>query len=239
MKYMRLRDELLDLVDGIEPGEPLPSERVLVARLGASRMTVRRAVDELVALGRVVRRHGVGTFVVAKAEHPLTATSFSADMRARGLVPGSVDLGSVVVPAGVSIGRRLRVSPAEDVLRARRLRLADEVPMAIEVLHVPAALVPGLTGADLVGRSFYAELADRFGIRVAAGEQELEATVTDAEESDLLGVPAHSPAFLFQRTSWDDAGRVVEFVRSVYRGDRYRITAPISAPVSAAVGEAR
>lgn len=227
MKYLRLKDELADMVDELAPGDPLPAERALAEQLGASRMTVRKAVDDLAASGRVIRRPGVGTFVAPKVEQPLAATSFSEDMRSRGLEPGSVDLGSEVRSAGAAIGRHLEISPGDLVLSVRRLRLADGAPMAIEVLHVPADVAPGLGGPDLVGRSFYEILRDRYDVHITDGEQTLEATVTDDEESAALEVPLHSPAFLFERTSRDQDARVVEFVRSVYRGDRYRITAPI------------
>ncbi|WP_153396341.1 GntR family transcriptional regulator [Ornithinicoccus halotolerans] len=230
MKYLRLRDHLLEVVDGLAPGDPLPPERTLAATLGASRMTVRKAVDELVTIGHVVRRPGVGTFVAAKHSQGLAVTSFSEDMRARGIAPGARTLAADTVAAGPSLSRRLEVSPAVPVLRVRRLRLADGSPMAIEHLHVPADLVPGLTGEDLTGASFYALLRERYGVRLAGGEQVLEATVTDEEESGHLGVPLHSPAFLFERTTRSAEGRAVEFVRSVYRGDRYRIVSPITAP---------
>ena len=222
MKYVLLREELLDLVDGLEPGAPLPAERALAGRLGVSRMTLRRAIDDLVSTGRVIRRHGAGTFVgPGKVSQGLAASSFSADMQARGMTPGSRTLSSGVIPAGAALGHRLEVSPDEEVLRVQRLRLANGSPMAIELLHVPARLVPCLQGEDLAGQSFYATLRERFGLAVSSGWQSLEATVIDPEESAVLEVPLHSPAFLFERTSRDQYGRVVEFVRSVYRGDRY------------------
>lgn len=229
MRYLHLRDQLLELIDGLQPGDPLPSERALERELSASRMTIRRAIDELVTQGRVTRRHGAGTFVSAKFVQTLSATSFSQDMRERGMTPGSRVLGSDTVPAGLAVGRRLGISPRDDVLRVRRLRLADDAPMAIERLYVPAQIVPGLTGEELAGTSFYATLRERFGLIVTDGEQILEATVTDPEESKALSVPEHSPAFLFERVSGDQNGRTVEFVRSVYRGDRYRIRASIRA----------
>jgi GntR family transcriptional regulator len=99
--------------------------------------------------------------------------------------------------------------------------------MAIETLHIPAALVPGLTPKALTG-SFYELLQDRYGVAIAGGTQAIEPTVTNDEESAALGVPLHSPAFLFERTSRDAAGRTVEFVQSVYRGDRYRIVTELS-----------
>ena len=129
--------------------------------------------------------------------------------------------------AGARLGRLLRVSPSEKILVIKRLRLADGETMAIEALHLPSALVPGLEAKDL-GGSFYELLRDRYGVDIASGTQAIEPTVTNGEESAALGVPLHSPAFLFERTSQAADGRTVEFVRSVYRGDRYRLVAELS-----------
>lgn len=227
-KSAEVREVLLDLIDALPPGELLPAERELAQRVAVSRMTLRKAVDELVAAGRVVRRHGRGTFVAGpKMAQPLTATSFTEEMRARGLQPGARTLSASTCLAGARVGRRLGVSPDAEILRVRRLRTADGQPMAIEDLHVPTAVAPGLTGVELTDKSFYAVLADRYGVHIATGVQTLEPTVTDPEESELLEVPVHSPAFLFERTSKSADGGAVEFVRSVYRGDRYRIVAEI------------
>jgi GntR family transcriptional regulator len=123
----------------------------------------------------------------------------------------------------------LHVSPSEEILVIKRLRLADGETMAIETLHLPKPLVPDLEAKDL-GGSFYELYRDRYGIMIASGTQAIEPTVTNAEESDALGVPLHSPAFLFERTSRDESDRTVEFVHSVYRGDRYRIVTELSRP---------
>jgi GntR family transcriptional regulator len=139
--------------------------------------------------------------------------------------------------AGPRLSRCLEVSPGDHILRIVRLRLADEAPMAIETLHSPVGVVDGLSADDLTGGSFYELLHARFGVVLERGVQTVEPTVTDETESELLQVPLHSPAFLFERTTWARDGRCVEFVRSVYRGDRYRLTAELrptaidSAPV--------
>jgi GntR family transcriptional regulator len=99
--------------------------------------------------------------------------------------------------------------------------------MAMEVLHVHEALVPELTRSDFEDHSFYDLLAERYGIVIASGTQSIEPTVTNEEESEVLGVPLHSPAFLFERTTVSESGRIVEFVRSIYRGDRYRLVADL------------
>lgn len=237
-KYRSTHAELLGLLEDLQVGDALPAERTLAAQLGVARMTLRRAVDELVRDGRLVRRHGAGTFVAApKISASLQVSSFSDDMRRRGHVPHSRTVEIEEIFAGPQLGRRLDVSPSARVLRAVRLRLADDAPMAIETLHVPVDLVPGLTGDDLTDASFYGLLSTRYGIVLARGLQEIEPTVTDERESELLGVPLHAPAFLFERMSWDGDGRVIEFVRSVYRGDRYRLTAELLPDATAAASQ--
>jgi GntR family transcriptional regulator len=237
-KYHSIRDEILDLVAELKVGDALPPERTLAPKLGVSRMTLRRAVEELVREGRLVRRHGAGTFVAEpKIAQGMAVTSFSEDMRQRGAVPSSHLLGVDEVLAGAQLGRVLEVSPGEQVVRVVRLRLADGSPMALETLHVPRSVAPDLDGVMLANRSFYELLSSRYGVTLDGGIQAIEATVTDGTESQLLTVPLHSPAFLFERISRAVDGRVVEFVRSVYRGDRYKFRIelqPAAGPVTSA-----
>jgi len=228
-KQVQTRQRVLEMMEELSIGQAIPSERRLSTDFGVSRLTVRAALDELVREGYLVRRHGSGTFVSRpKIAQQLTLTSFSDDMRRRGMVPGSRTVDLQQIHAGAELGRALSVSPDARVLRIRRLRLADGEPMAIETLHVPAAVVPGLTPGMLENASFYALLEERYGVVVDSGVQSIEPTVTSEEESSFLRVPLHSPAFLFERTSWTAEGETIEFVRSVYRGDRYRLVAELS-----------
>lgn len=227
-KQEETRDRVLDLIEPLEVGEPIPAERQLAVDLGVSRLTLRAALDELVRNGYLERRHGSGTYVTEpNIAQPLTLTSFSDDMRRRGMTPGSRTLELVTTAAGARLAHRLGVSPQARVVRVKRLRLADSKPMAMEVLHVSEALVPGLTRVDFENHSFYELLRDRYGITIASGTQSIEPTVTSEEESLVLGVPLHTPAFLFERTTVSESGRIVEFVRSIYRGDRYRLVADL------------
>jgi GntR family transcriptional regulator len=223
-KYELVRSQLLELIEGAQVGTAIAPERQLAAELGVSRMTLRRVVGDLVVEGRLTRRQGSGTFVAKpKIAQPLTMTSFSEDMRLRGLTPGARTLSLETMDAGARVGRWLEISPRDTILRARRLRLADGEPMAVETLHVPAAIVPGLSAADLEASSFYELLGSRYGIALGVGLQTTEPTVLSDEEAAVLEVPVHSPAFLFERVTRDEAGRPVEYVRSLYRGDRYRL----------------
>lgn len=227
-KQRQVRERLESLISAMAPGEPLPAERDLASELGVARMTLRRAVDALVSESRLVRRHGSGTFIAAaKVTQRLSATSFSADMRARGLRPGSRTVFARESPAGVVLSAVLGIPPNSSVLHVRRLRLADDIPMALEDLHVPCDLTPGLEGTDLENASFYDVLAHRYGHAIVSGTQTVEPCLTEPDVAELLEVDAGAPAFCFERTSRIEGARVVEFVRSVYRGDRYRIVVDI------------
>ena len=148
-------------------------------------------------------------------------TSFTEDMRGAAWSP----------PAARWSGRSrrrpaspmLHVSPSEPVLVATRLRLADRETMAIETLHVRKSLVPRLTAADLEAGSFYELPSREYGIELVGGMQTIEPTVTNEEESSGPRLAPHSPAFVFERVTRSQSGDIVEFVRSVYRGDRYRL----------------
>jgi GntR family transcriptional regulator len=230
-KQAEARERVREMIDQLELGAAIPSERQLSVDLGFSRLTVRAALDELVREGHLTRRRGSGTFVSEpKIAQELTMTSFTDDMRRRGMRPASRTLELRVTPAGARLGRLLRVSPSEPVVVASRLRLADGESMAIETVHVCERHVPGLTAEDLETQSFYELLRDRYGIVIVGGEQTIEPTVTDEDESSALGVPLHSPAFRFERVTHSQSGEIVEFVESIYRGDRYRLVTSLSRP---------
>jgi GntR family transcriptional regulator len=215
-KQGEVRNRVLDLIEQLGVGDAIPSERQLTSDLGVSRLTVRAALDELVREGLLVRRHGSGTFVSEpKIAQELTMTSFTEDMRRRGMVPGSRTL-------------EIHVSPSEPVVIISRLRLADHETMAIETLHVRESLVPGISAADLEQQSFYELLEGRYRVSIVGGLQTIEPTVTNEEESAALGVPLHSPAFVFERTTRSASGEIVEYVRSIYRGDRYRLVTELN-----------
>ncbi|MFD7808425.1 GntR family transcriptional regulator [Streptomyces cellulosae] len=188
------------------------------------RPTVRAAVDELVVAGLLVREHGRGMFVAAeKITRELVPEHGSLTVpQAKGAWTSRI-LEFRTLPAGARVGRRLRMSPAAEIRYAARLRLVDGAPMAIDHLHLPAALVPGLTEAELEQGDLYEHFRDRRGVRVSEAVQSVEPTVVTRAEAELLDVPELSPALLFERLTTDTEGRPVEYVHSVYRGDRYRI----------------
>jgi GntR family transcriptional regulator len=227
-KHELLRSHLQQLIEReLAPHERLPTERDLAQEFGVSRMTVRQALERLENERLVYRVRGAGTFV---ARPPITKsielTSFSDDMRRRGLQPGSHLRTAESVPAGAAVGFALGLSPSQEVVHLERVRTADGVPMCVEHSYL---FVPGLLDQPLDG-SLYDLLRDRYHIRLVRAEQSIRATVLDQDTAALLEVPAFSPALLVERTTYDQRDRPVERAISTYRGDRYAFEIEVVRP---------
>jgi GntR family transcriptional regulator len=226
LAYLRLRQAIRIVVQhgDIEPGHTLPSERDLSRALKLSRVTVRKAIAGLVEEGLLVQRHGAGTFVAERIVKPMSRlTSFTEDLRARGLNPRSEfferSLGEVTPEESMA----LNLSPGAQVIRLHRLRYAEDEPLAIERTVVPAAVLPD---PQLVHDSLY-EALERVDCRPRRALQRLRAVLLGAQQARLLRVPAGSAGLNIERRSFIDDGRVVEFTSSWYRGDIYDFVAEL------------
>ena len=226
-----MRDQLRQLIKDRPPGELIPSERELSEQFGVSRPTLRAAIEDLARDGLLVRHHGRGTFTNHRSlPVELAPTANAAEFT---VPPADGNWHSRieefrVEPAGPRLSTRLRISPNEKVLHICRVRIVDDAPMAVETIRIPVSVAPGLEPADFESGSLYALLRSRYDVIAADAVQTTGPTVTDATESSLLDVPLYAPALLFERTTQDQDGRVIEYARSVYRGDRYRITSRMS-----------
>jgi len=223
LKSRRLREALLELIRERVPGSALPTERELCAEYGVSRATVRHVLQGLEAEQRIFRRQGKGTFVaLAKIEEPLGLTSHTEEMRARGIVPGSKLITVSRVEAGIDVATALRVGPDSEVLRIERLRLADGEPIAIEVLFLNAERFDGITASLGDNVSFYQLLHSDYGVELDSAEETIEAVVAGAREARLLDCPPGSALLRLSRLTTDTEHRPIEYVQSLYRGDRFR-----------------
>ena len=228
--YLRLQEEIKAAIasGGLKPLAALPAEREIAAALSISRVTVRKALSGLVNEGLLEQRQGSGTFVSRRpptVEQPLSRlTSFSEDMRQRGLATTSrwLDRGVSVTSTREAI--HLALSPQDKVSRLRRLRFADGVPMAIERATIPQRY---LADPQTVETSLYAMLGE-LGFKPVRALQRLSAGNLGREEAGLLEVPAGSAALSIERVSYLANGQPVEFTRSFYRGDIYDFVAELN-----------
>lgn len=222
-KHELVRTEILQLVAASRVGDRLPPERTLATTFGVSRVTVRQAVASLALAGYVSRLQGAGTFVAdPKISKGAQLTSFSEDMASRGMVASSRVLRAEIRPAGGELGTRLGLSPSDAVHHIERVRLADRVPMCLELIDVPVAVAPGLSDQDLEG-SIYHVLEAHNGVSITQADQVISPTVLDKRQAHLLQVPEFSAALMVRRVGYDKRGTAVEHAVSIYRGDRYDI----------------
>jgi GntR family transcriptional regulator len=230
-KYYELRQWLRQHIDGLEPGTPVPPERKLSEQFNISRMTVRQALHDLAVEGRIVRMQGRGTFVATpKVTQHLQLTSYTEDMTAQGLRPGSRIIDVTVTEAEADVADRLGIDEEAPVTRVERVRYANGEPMAVETVYLDHTLFHGIGELLLEGRSLYAILEERFGVIPVEGEETIETVLAPPAASRLLGTDSTTPMLLLTRSSRDAAGRPVEYVRSLYRGDRFRLAARLSRP---------
>ncbi len=226
--YQQLQRALRQAIENgvIAPEDALPPERDLAEMLGVSRITVRKAIDELAEEGLLVRKQGSGTFVSNRVEKNFAKlTSFSEDMRARGREPRSVWLTKAAGTVTPEESLTLRSSPGTPVFRFHRIRYADDAPMAIEYATVLANCLPSL---EAVESSLY-EALEQTGNRPVRALQRLRAVLFTAEQAKLLKAQERDAGLLVARVGYLKDGSAVEFSQSYYRGDIYDFVAELSA----------
>ena len=224
--YKLIKDDILRQIEEkiYGPNQCLPSERDLSAKYDTTRMTVRHALNDLEADGVVYRIQGKGTFVAAnKVVQPLMrASGFSQDMLRRGRKPSSKVLFAGVMKADHIIAKDLHIGVGQEYVLIKRLRLADDTPMAIESTALSRELCGDILSADLDHGSIYEKLRGR-GLMLVTGNQYMEAVLATAEQAELLQIPKGAAVLHIERHVSDELGRPVEATYSVYRGDQYRL----------------
>jgi len=244
--YHQIQQRLLDQIQSgeLKPGEPLPSIQQIAARMGVSQMTVRQAVGALCELGVIYSRQGKGTFISGiKLERDFRQVlSFSEETLARGATPSSKVLWFRIQTPTQEVKEALGLSDGDRVFNLHRVRCGDAIPMGIESSCLPVRLCPGLIETFDPTTSLYEELAHQYGIQLMVTDEVVEVGKASAEDARLLQIAPQSPVFLFTRLSYLESGTPVEHVKSIYRGDKYkivnrlmrmkreRLAAPLAAP---------
>ncbi len=230
--YIQLANGLRSLIqDGkLKVGEALPSERSIAEMTSLSRVTIRKGIELLVREGLLRQRRGSGTYVtgaVERIEQPLARlTSFSEDMISYGRRPSVRWIAREYARPSAREAMALGLSPGEDVVRLHRIRLADDLPLAVELAVVPAKYIPSL---DQLGDSLYEALA-RANAHPDKALQRMHACALPPFEAQLLEADAGEPALHIERISRTKAGTAVEFTRSYYKGDRFDFVVELTLP---------
>jgi len=206
-------------------GDRIPSERELADRFGISRMTVRKALNQLVASGQLERRGTAGTFIPEPAVvRPLSkrvSTAISEVVGKAGHKPGARLLFFEQAAADANIARRLQLDEGAPVIVIKRLRLSDSVPFCVETSYLPQHRVPGLVAADVFAApSLYALLRERFGMTFATSDFHVSVSAAPDVEAGLLGLPPGTGVLAMRSTIYDRDGRPAEFLISWNHPDR-------------------
>ncbi len=223
--YEQVKQSVLALIerDGLVPGDRLPTEMELLDRFRVSRITVSRALRELTEAGLIERRQGVGTFVARpKVLVDLQRLkSFSEDMLLRGFRPGGRILRIAEVTPPKEVQRALHVKANARLQVIVRLRAANREPIGLHEAYLHPHL--RVTERELAQRgSLYAVLWDRWHITLAEADETIEAVTAAGSVASLLNVGRNAPLLQVKRISYDQRHRPTEFVRMLYRADRYQ-----------------
>lgn len=208
------------IIDGVlKPGDRFENELALAERLNLSRPTTRRAIQELVDKGLLVRKRGVGTQVVQTAVHrPVELTSLFDDLARAGQDPTTRVLDYSVGPVAEVIAQQLNLSADADLVTIRRLRFSGGQPLAVMTNYLPIGLAPAREELERSG--LYQALRAR-GVHIRLARQRIGARSADREEARLLDEKPKAPLLVMERTAFDDSGRAVEYGNHAYRASRY------------------
>lgn len=208
----------------LKPGDQFPTEQELCRRYEVSRITVKQAVSALVNEGLLIRRRGKGTFVAKpKLRQDLTGlTSFTEDMKRRGLVPGAKVLKKEIVKTTPFLTKKIDVVEGTEVMLIERVRTADGEPLALESLYIPYDACPQLLHADLELISIYDFLEKEYHLNLEGADQFLEAGLADRKVAKILKIQEGAPVLTIERLSYLADGRRLEYTTSIYRGDKYQ-----------------
>lgn len=227
-KYYQLGEIIREMIENeeLQPGDAIPTEMELCEYHGVSRMTARKAIQTLAHEGLLYREQGKGTFVAypKKRRNVSQLLSFTEEMKAKGKeVTNKIMMFEKNKP-NKTIAKILNLDPEKDfVFMIKRLRIVANLPFAIELAHIPEKIVPGLTLEDVKQNSLYDLIENTYGNKLSYGKQSVEPVLLTSYEKDIFEIKDNCLGLLFERTTYDKEGQTIEYTKSVYRADIYKL----------------
>jgi len=224
--YYQLRENLAKKIASREwkPGEKIPSEAELCDSYSVSRITVRKAIEELVRSGQLVKQQGKGTFVTnVSMEHKLSKFySFSEELERHGMTERAQILSFDIVAASKEVSENLSIQKDEQVYMVKRLRMADEMPYTVEVSYIPYAICPGLTAESITQNGLYNSMRSLnvFPERII---EKIRAAVVSKDDAGLMKIKTNAPAIKLERLTYFGV-LTIEYCVSIVRGDFFTYT---------------
>ncbi len=225
--YEQLMDTIkVKIKNDYKADDKLPSEREIMRKYSVSRNTVRQALNELEILGLIYRQHGKGTFVANATDNPATLGnehSFTKQMIALGRKPETKIMEYSVRPANKYFANKLNINEGDRIIKLKRLRSADKVPVMIDRTYLPFSKFEGLSAVELEvkHRSLYAVFAEDFGEEFRIADEALSAGRISDKDADVLQVAQGSPGLMLKRTTFNQQNEIIEFTLSSTRSDQY------------------
>jgi GntR family transcriptional regulator len=226
--YAQIQRALMDKIQSgeLKEGDPLHSEEELSRQFHVSRMTARHALNGLKANGYAVSERGRGTFVTRPKfeKNVLHLQGFTEEISKKGMRPASKVLEHAVIEPEITVRENLKLATGEKVLCLKRLRLADDIPMAIEESNIPLRFFPGIDRINFANHSLYRVLRQDYGVRYGYADEVIESLPATQEEAAILTIPKKACILCVRRTIITVQETPIEYALSKYRGDRYRIS---------------
>ena len=231
-RYIQARDTLSTRIRAgeLQPGTKLPSEDQLAAQFGVSRMTIRKSLDDLITMGLIYRRHGVGTFVsqsTVQRDHT-KLTDFFESCRLNGHIPQARLLKKEIVPANKKMAKALGLSVGDQLIRLATLRLVDGTPITYHDAYLPAILFPDLVDADPNSLNLDSQhvwqMIEKMGFNVSSVVERLEAQIVSDNIASTLAISDSSAILYGERVLFSDDGTPLKYADCYNRGDRFSLT---------------
>ncbi len=222
--YLKVKQRIEDEIQTLIPNAMIKSERDLAKEYDVSRMTARKAVDELIKEGKLYRKEKVGTFVADNKLHEPVAelVGFTSEFMSKGMKPQTKVVHYELIKVDERLAQNLEIKVGELVHNVLRLRTADDNPMTLENTYIPVSVIKELPNS-VICASIYAYIDEELQLKIASGSQNVTAIKASDRVAQLLEVPLHDPLIYIELTSVLMNGRVLEFVETYANPQNYKL----------------